>query len=200
VASASSSYGSTPPGPIGPGRVVLVVGPSGAGKDAILRDVQSRLAGSASFVFPRRLVTRQSSADEHNETVSLEEFEALVRRGALALHWNAHGLRYGLPAIIIEDALNSGCTVVVNASRQIAAAARQRYACAIVYVDAPLPVRAQRLAARNRERAEDIAARLARVVEGFDVSQADLIIHNDGSLAEASQRLVAWLLDFHAGA
>lgn len=196
MVSASSSGAVLPPGPIGPGRVVLVVGPSGAGKDAILREVQGRLAVNPSFVFPRRLVTRASGADEHNETVSAEEFETLVRQGALALHWNAHGLRYGLPAAI-DDAVSAGCTVVVNASRQVLAAARARYACALVYIDAPLSVRAERLAARNRERADDIAARLERVVDGFNASQADLVIENSGTLAAASQRCVSWLVGFH---
>ena len=196
MASASSSSVSSPPGLIGPGRIVLVVGPSGAGKDAILREVQSRLAGSPSFVFPRRLVTRASNADEHNKTVSAEEFETLVRQGALALHWSAHGLRYGLPATL-ADAIGRGCSVVVNASRQVVAAARGRYPCALVYIDAPLWLRAQRLAARNRERAKDVAARLERVVEGFDASQADLLIHNNGSLPEASQCFASWLMSSH---
>jgi ribose 1,5-bisphosphokinase len=137
-----------------------------------------------------------SSADEHNEPVSEEEFATLERHGALALHWNAHGLRYGLPASV-DAAIGKGCSVVVNASRQVLAAARKRYACALVYVDAPLSVRAQRLAARKRERAEDIAARLERVVEGFDPNTADLIIHNDGTLSEAAQRLVSWLFETH---
>jgi ribose 1,5-bisphosphokinase len=178
---------------IGPGRVVLVVGPSGAGKDAILREAQSRLANDPSFVFPRRIVTRATSVDEHCETVTVQEFEALVRQGALALHWNAHGLRYGLPAGI-DDAVRRRSTVVVNVSRQILPAARARYTCSLVYVDAPLAVRAQRLAARKRERTEDIAARLGRVVEGFDTSQADLVIDNGNSLDAACHRFASWLL------
>jgi ribose 1,5-bisphosphokinase len=175
------------------GRVVLVVGPSGAGKDAIITSVRDRLAGDPRFVFPKRIVTRAPSAAEENETVSVDEFEALVGRGAMALHWEAHGLHYGLPAAI-EDAVRRGCTVVFNASRQVVASAKARYACAVVYIDAPLQLRAQRLATRSRERAEDIVPRLSRIVRGFDPSRADLVINNSGSLGEASESLATWLL------
>jgi ribose 1,5-bisphosphokinase len=172
---------------------VLVVGPSGAGKDAIITGLRDRLAGDPRFVFPKRIVTRAPSSAEENEAVSMDEFEALVRRGGVALHWEAHGLRYGLPAAT-ENAVNRGCTVVFNASRQVVASAKVRYACAVVYIDAPLHLRAQRLAARSRERAEDIAARLGRVAAGFDAYQADLVINNSGSLGEASESLATWLL------
>lgn len=174
------------------GLVVLVVGPSGAGKDAILAAVRSRFAGDSRFLFPTRIVTRPPSGAEENKTVSEDEFEALVREGALALHWSAHGLRYGL-STALDDAVNRGGVVVFNASRRVIALARERYTCAVVYIDAPLHVRAQRLSARNRERAEDIAARLERT-GGFEPRLADLVIDNNGSLCEAAERLGDWLI------
>jgi ribose 1,5-bisphosphokinase len=174
------------------GCVALVVGPSGAGKDAIIGAVREQLAEDPRFLFPKRIVTRPASRAEANDTVSSEEFEVLVRRGALALHWHAHGLRYGLP-VAVEYALSEGCVVVFNASRRVVASARARYNCAVLYVDAPLHLRAQRLATRSRERAEDIATRLERVVAEFDARQADLVIDNSGSLAAAAGRLELWL-------
>ena len=193
--SGCSSAGASTPGAarLGPGRVALIVGPSGAGKDAIIGVVRARLARDHRFLFPSRIVTREPSAAEQNDTVSSEEFEALVRRGALALHWSAHGLNYGLPAAM-DAAVQRGCTVVFNASRQIIPAAKSRYVCAVVYVDAPLHLRAERLAARSRERADDIAARLARKVSSFAASEADLLIDNSGTLADAAERLAGWLL------
>ena len=49
---------------IGPGRLVVVVGPSGAGTDTLIAAARVRLAGNPAFVFPPRLVTPAASAAE----------------------------------------------------------------------------------------------------------------------------------------
>jgi ribose 1,5-bisphosphokinase len=178
---------------VGPGRVVLVVGPSGAGKDSVLNAVRTRLAGDDRFFFPRRVVTRTADGSEDHASLTCEAFEAMAARGGFALHWHAHGHRYGIPAAA-DEAVRAGRTVVFNASRQVVAAARERYAgVAVVMIDVPVEIRAARLATRNRERAEQVLARLGRVVAGFSVADVDLTIDNSGTLEAAAGRLVQWL-------
>jgi ribose 1,5-bisphosphokinase len=73
-------------------------------------------------------------------------------------------------------------------------AARERYAAvAVVMVDAPPEIRAARLALRNRERADQVLARLGRVVSGFSAADADLTVDNSGPLGDTAQALVQWL-------
>ena len=176
-------------GAIGPGRLVLVVGPSGAGKDTLLRLAQVACTDDQNVVFPRRVVTRESSAAEDNIAMSPDEFRRGIDHGDFAVHWEAHGHSYALP-LDINDDIRAGRAVVVNVSRTVIAALRQAYAnVVVVAITAPPDVLAQRLAARARHSDGNIADRLSRSVE--DVSaQADVTILNAGSADYHSRQLV----------
>ncbi|HEU0158933.1 MAG TPA: phosphonate metabolism protein/1,5-bisphosphokinase (PRPP-forming) PhnN [Hyphomicrobiaceae bacterium] len=178
---------------LGPGRVVLLVGPSGAGKDAVLWQARGRLAGRKQFAFVRRVVTREPDGAEDHDCVSASEFSARLRQGRFALNWQAHGLNYGIP-VEIDAAVRGGGCVVLNASRTIIAGARARYRnVAVVLIDAPAELRADRLAKRRREHGCEVAARLARAT-GFQPTDADLTIDNAGALSAAAKTFVDWLL------
>lgn len=176
-------------GGISPGRLVLMVGPSGAGKDTLLRLAQAACADDRDIVFPRRIVTRESSADEDNIAVTSDEFRRAREQGDFAVHWDAHGHSYALP-LDIHDDIRAGRTVVANVSRTVIGALRQAYAnVVVVAVTAPLDVLAARLAARARHSDGNIAERLTRSVD--DVSaHADVTILNAGSPEHHSRQLV----------
>ncbi len=139
--------------------------------------------------FPRRVVTRPSSAAEDNVETDDEGFARLAAEGAFALSWTAHGHAYGIPASI-DAAIAAGRTVVCNVSREVIAAARARYAQVIVVeVTASPAVLAGRIAARSRPSDGDPAARAARKVSAPVL--ADVVIVNDGSVEEAAGQLLA---------
>jgi ribose 1,5-bisphosphokinase len=179
---------------IGPGRLVLVVGPSGAGKDTLIDRASAALRADASVVFPRRVITRAASGEQH-DTMDAEGFESAARAGAFALTWEAHGLRYGIPASIDPD-IRAGRSVVCNVSRAIIGEARERYAeVLVVLVTAPPDVLAARLAARGRDSDGDLARRLTRS-ENFTAFAADCVIANVGEPEAAA----AVLIEMIAGA
>lgn len=176
-------------GAIGPGRLVLVVGPSGAGKDTLLRLAQAACADDHDVVFPRRVVTRESSADEDNVALGPDEFRRALEHGDFAVHWEAHGHSYALP-LDINDDIRAGRAVVVNVSRTVIAALRQAYAnVVVVAVTAPPDVLAQRLAARARHSDGSITDRLARSVDDA-AANADVTILNAGSADYHGRQLV----------
>lgn len=176
-------------GAIGPGRLVLVVGPSGAGKDTLLRLAQAACVDDHDIVFPRRVVTRESSADEDNIAMSPAEFHRGRDHGDFAVHWEAHGHSYALP-LEINDDIQAGRAVVANVSRTVIAALRQAYAnVVVVAITAPPDVLAQRLAARARHSDGNIVERLSRSVDDA-ASQADVTILNAGSAEYHSRQLV----------
>jgi ribose 1,5-bisphosphokinase len=168
--------------------LVLVVGPSGAGKDTLLNAARQALAGDARFRFVRRVITRPAEAGgEDHEPVSDAEFATRN----LVLSWEAHGLRYGIPADIGDD-VAGGVVVVANVSRSIIAQAAAMFPTRVIEVTAPAEVLAARLAARGRETAADIAARLARLVswpEGIAVTT----LMNDASPEIGAERFMAHL-------
>lgn len=176
-------------GAIGPGRLVLVVGPSGAGKDTLLRLAQVACSDDPEIVFPRRFVTRESSPAEDNIAVSPDEFRRACEHGDFAVHWEAHGHSYALP-LEINDDIRAGRAVVANVSRTVIAALRHAYAnVVVVAITAPPDVLAQRLAARARHSDGNIAERLSRSVDDAS-AQADVTILNAGSAEYHSRQLV----------
>lgn len=176
----------------GPGRLVLVVGPSGAGKDTLLREAAARIGSDPAYVFARRTITRPPSVDEDNDSCDLAAFEALAERGGFAMAWEAHGLRYGVPAAI-DAAITDGRTVICNVSRRVVAAARARYADVfVILVSAPAQVLRDRVRARGRPQDGDLESRVARSTE-IGAVDADLLIDNAGPVEAACARLLAAL-------
>ena len=177
------------PAPIGPGRLVLVVGPSGAGKDTLLDLARAACADDRDISFPRRVVTRQASPSEDNAWIDPDGFSAALARGDFAMHWEAHGHCYALPRAI-EDEIRAARTVVVNVSRTVVDAMRRAYADVIVVqVTAPPEVLAERLTARARGSDGQIEQRLRRAVDEIAVA-ADVTIVNVGAAEQHAERLV----------
>lgn len=179
---------------MGEGALVLVVGPSGAGKDTLIAAAREALAGDERFVFPRRIVTRNAMAElEDHESIDRQGFEAARRDGRFALDWEAHGLLYALPGSV-DSAIADGKVVVANVSRRVIPQALHKYAHAtVLLITADAPVRAKRLAARGREGAADVAARLAREAAPVPKDVTPVMIDNSGPLADGIAAFVGVL-------
>jgi ribose 1,5-bisphosphokinase len=177
------------PAAIGPGRLILVIGPSGAGKDTLLGLARAACADNASIVFPRRVVTREPSPFEDNEQMSLDAFRQARTRGDFAVHWEAHGHCYGLPRAI-DDSIRAGRTVLANVSRGVVDATRHAYAdVTVVLITAPAEILAERLAGRARSSDGRVADRLHRIVDGV-ATEPDIVITNVGGVEHHARELV----------
>lgn len=178
-----------------PGRLVLVVGPSGAGKDSLLREAAKTLAADRHIIFPRRVITRLSHDEaEAHDSLTVEEFIEAQGQGRFALSWQAHGLHYGIPVSLLDE-LKAGRTAAVNVSRAIITEAAARFAnVAVLNVTAPAEIIAARLAQRGREAPADIAQRIAREAPRSDSWVETLTIVNDTTLEAAARAFTSALL------
>ncbi len=171
------------------GLFVAIVGPSGAGKDALNRGLAGRLGESDGVFTARRVVTRRADAFEDHDTLAEDAFAAARAQGRFALAWSAHGLHYGVPREI-EARLAAGHAVVCNVSRAMVAEVRRLYRPSLVVLVTARPeTLAARLAARGREDGADRRQRLARGAIVEAAFEPDATIDNDGALDEAVARL-----------
>ena len=177
------------------GRLFAVVGPSGAGKDTLLLAAH---AERPDLHLVRRVITRPEAAGgEAFDGVSVAEFARRRAEGAFVLHWEAHGLHYGIPAEV-KDVLARGQDALFNGSRAVLDKAAAMFPeLGVIHVSARPDVLAARLAARGREDSAERARRLARadltlprgVSERLDVFEID----NSGKLEDATAAFLAVL-------
>ena len=177
-----------------PGRLVLVVGPSGAGKDSLIAAARRALAADPDFAFPRREITRPpGQPGEDYLAVEEGEFARREADGAYCLSWRAHGLAYGVPCEA-RGLVEAGLCVVVNVSRGVVGPARAAFPrLRVIHVTASSATLAERLRQRGREDDAGIEGRLARAaairLEGDDVVE----LANDGALAQSVAAFVQLL-------
>jgi len=98
-----------------PGRLIVISGPSGAGKTSICRALLRRLPDAVWSVSVTTRAPRPGEIDgESYRFVSREEFSQLVDRGELLEHAEYVGERYGTPKAPILAAIERGCCVVLE--------------------------------------------------------------------------------------
>lgn len=176
------------------GRLIAVVGPSGVGKDSLMRALADTATAAPGVGLVRRVITRAPGlGGEEFEPISDAAFEARAAAGGFCLHWRAHGLGYGIPGDLAHR-LAGGTDLLVNLSRGVLAEASRAFPGLIVLnVTAAPETLALRLAGRGRETAAEIAARLSRAGHGLPDGIAAVTIRNDGPLIEAVAQAMAVL-------
>jgi ribose 1,5-bisphosphokinase len=174
------------------GALIVVVGPSGAGKDTLIDFVRARFVRDPAVLFVRRVVTRPAEADaEDHDSLPEDDFRRAEAAGAFAFTWRAHGLFYGWPKDVDEH-LARGGVVIANGSRATLPRLAERYPQLVVAsIVVKAAILAERLKARGREDAAEIEARLARA-ERYEVPAGRCVpIANDGVVDVAGNALAA---------
>ena len=168
-----------------PTRPLLVVlsGPSGAGKDAVL----SRMKESGyPLEYIITVTTRPKRAHERNNVhyhfVSTEKFQEMIAKKEL-LEWaSVYGNWYGVPSQPVKQALDSGRDVMLKVDIQGAATIKKIVSQAVFIFIMPSSVEelATRLKHRQTESSFDLARRIETAEEEIKrLSLFDYVVINE---------------------
>jgi guanylate kinase len=162
--------------------VVVVSGPSGVGKDAILNRIKER---QYPFKFVTTLTTRRQRANEKHQVdyhfVSADEFQDLLKNQGL-LEWaEVYGNWYGVPKGPVKEALSEGRDTIIKVDVQGASNIKKILPDAVlIFISPPsLEELSKRLCQRRTESAEDLALRLNTAEKEMQqISSFDYVVLN----------------------
>ena len=176
------------------GKLFVVSGPSGVGKNTILNRV---VAGRENVQYSISATSRAKRPGEIDGKsyffVTREQFEAMLQQGELLEYAEYVGNYYGTPLKPIEQATQAGIDVVMDLDVVGALKIRKRVENAVlVFVAAPsFDVIRQRLIHRGDVAPDVMESRLERARwECEQAGEYDYIIIND-SVERATQELLA---------
>jgi guanylate kinase len=150
------------------GRLIVVSGPSGAGKDTL---IQAALEAIPELTLIASATTREPRKGEvdgkDHVFLSREEFERWIEEGRL-LEWAEYsGNLYGTPKQSVQELLDSGRSVILRIELQGARQVKERRPDAVmVFVRAPsLEETRRRLEGRATETSESVESRMATAIK-----------------------------------
>ena len=150
------------------GRLIVVSGPSGAGKDTLIGAALEALPQLALIASATTRKPRDGEIDGRDHVfLSRAEFERWIEEDRL-LEWAEYsGNLYGTPRQSVEDLLESGRSVILRIELQGARQIKERRPDAVmVFVRAPsLEETRKRLERRATETSESVESRMATALK-----------------------------------
>jgi ribose 1,5-bisphosphokinase len=171
--------------------LIYICGPSGAGKDTLIQFARTKLSENNHFLFAHRYITRPANAGGENHiALSPKEFVIRLSAGLFAMHWESHGLHYGIGSEI-DLWLAAGKSVIVNGSREYLPHAKARFPQLVdILIDLPDSLLEKRLMERGRESREQILERMERNRQLKNSLPPSFTLLNEGSIHDAGHQLV----------
>lgn len=164
-------------------KIVLIVGPSGVGKDTLLKSARKELKGEVNFV--RRYITRKPDKNEKNYFLDDFAFEILKHNSFFASTWNAHGNYYGIAKNSIKNKVN-----VISISRSKISDFEKLYdKVYTINITVPKEELRNRLLLRKRESIEEIEKRLNRSYEKIEAKKL-IEFDNSKDIEESSKEFI----------
>ena len=178
------------------GRLIVVSGPSGAGKDTLIGDALEVIPELSLIASATTRKPRPGEVEGRDHVfLSREEFERWIDEGRL-LEWAEYsGNLYGTPKQSVEDLLEKGRSVILRIELQGARQIKERRPDAeLVFVRAPsLEETRRRLESRATESSESVENRMATAIK--EVAARDEFDHEvvNGAREQARKDMIETL-------
>lgn len=182
--------------------LIVISGPSGAGKDAVLKEMQKR---HLPFHFVVTVTDREKRKGEVDGVdyffVSTQEFKNLISSKALIEYALVYGQFKGIPKAQVDEALASGNDVVLRIDVQGAAKVRELYPDCILIFLVPDDYQKwyDRLVARKTETVDTLRLRVKTAREEMGrLSEFDyMVVNPHDRLDDAVDQIEAIIIAEH---
>ena len=178
-----------------PPLLVVISGPSGVGKDAVIAQMRDSQPGLAFAVTATTRPMRPGEVDGRDYVfLSPKRFEAMLEAEGFLEHAEVYGNRYGVPRQGVRTALEAGRDVIVKIDVQGAATIRRIAPDAIlIFLAAPSAAELERrLRTRKTDSPEQLTVRIetaqheTQQAGWFDVT----IVNETGAVGQTVARII----------
>lgn len=164
-------------------RLLVISGPSGAGKGTLVAELLKNLSGLYLSV---SATTRKKRSGEipgvHYHFLSEEEFKKREKRGEFLESATVHGYRYGTLYEAVKNALRAGQDVILEIDIQGAIQVKNKIPdCILIFIEPPSMNELEtRLKKRDTEASQELEIRMRTAKEEMRIApKYDYIIVND---------------------
>ncbi len=147
--------------------LIILSGPSGAGKDAVLEKLKKKCRLSHITTVTTRPRRPGEKDSIHYHFVSPDEFQQLIKDNALLEHAQVYGNWYGVPRKPVKESIAAGKDTIIKVDIQGAATIKKAVPQAVFIFLTPPSVEelVKRLKERNTESEDGLAHRVKKAHE-----------------------------------